>query len=301
MKRLALLFAVAAAAGAALAAQDYTVVSTSFDPAIYYVGDRVEMSMVIRSALADKMVEPKQPPQPSWGVVESVRLLPRADGQELRIVFVSYAAGTRTLPPINLGEVVLEGVNVYVASALGGAASPGLAPLRGQAAVPGTAWWVALQAALLAAAPAAALLAWSKGRPAWRRRRQRRREGLPYRRLQRGLHAAGAAIENLDVREFYTRVMRDLRLYLSDRMRVGALAATSAELEALLGARVHHRESVDRVVALFRRGDRVKFAGETCSLQVRMGDLHQVEEAMRHIEQEERMRGAAAETGADRA
>ena len=44
------------------------------------------------------------------------------------------------------------------------------------------------------------------------------------------------------------------------------------------------------LVDLFRHGDRVKFAGEAASLQSRMTDLHNLEEALRHIEQEERFR-----------
>lgn len=298
MKRFALVLAFLVVSCVGLAAQDYTVTRTQFIPSVYYVGDKVEMRISLHSAFAKKMSVPQEIPQPSWGKLLSMHLISRENEPELRLVFISFAAGTRSLPPLNLGPVVLEGVNIFVTSTLGtGNTSLNLAPAREQVLIPGTILMIAVQILIILLIPASLITVIIRGRPAIRRFRQGRKDGLPYRRMQRNLKIIGHHIEELDARSFYIRIMNDTRLYLSDRLRISAVAATTGELEIALNQRVHHAQTAQGLIDLFRHGDRVKFAGAAASLQSRMADLHQLEETLRHIEQEERFRRHAAGEG----
>jgi hypothetical protein len=272
-----------------LAAQDYTITRTVFIPAIYHVGDEVELRLGIRSDFAAKMVVPQNLAQPSWGTIRNLALLPHEDEVELRLKFTCFSVGTHSLPALNVGPVVLEGINVFVAS-LAGTGVAGLEPLREQAAIPDTWWRLLAQAGIVILAPAglAACLLW--GWPWLGHYRRIRREQRPFRQLLRRLQAGREGLAALDGIGFYAWLMAEIRQYLAERWQVPAMAATSAELAGMIRGRIHHQATVDRLVAVFIHADRVRFAGELASAQACLEELELVEAALGHIEQEERMR-----------
>jgi hypothetical protein len=291
MKRLAVLCLLALLAGLSvrLAAQDYTIKKVTFIPATYHVGDPVELRIAVRSDFADKMVVPQQLSQPSWGSIDSLRLKAGEGEAELRLLFTSFAVGTRSLPAINLGPVVLEGINVYITS-LVPEGEADLAALRGPLLVSGVWWRLALQALAALALPLAAIATVFWALPLVRRRVRARREALPFRRFQKNLRLARPGLDGLPALDFYDWLLGAARAYLAERCRFPALAMTGPELEAALASRVHHRETVDRLAAVFVRAARVKYGGEPAGPQSRQTDLAAVEQALGHIEQEERMR-----------
>jgi hypothetical protein len=292
MRRLAPLCLLLAGLPVLLLAQDYTIKKVTFIPATYHVGDPVELRIAVRSDFADKMVVPQQLSQPNWGSIGGLRLIAGEGEVELRLQFTSFAVGTRSLPAINLGPVVLEGINAYVSS-LAPEGETELAPPRGPLLVPYVWWRLALQGLAVLAVPLAAIAAVFWAWPLVRRRVRARRETLPFRRFQKNLRLARTELDGLAAIAFYDWLLGAARAYLDERCRIPALALTGTELEAILAARVHHRETVARLAAVFAHAARVKFGGEPVNLQARQADLAAVEQALGHIEQEERMRRSA--------
>jgi hypothetical protein len=54
-------------APAVLAAQDYSISRTVFIPSVYYVGDRVELRLSLRSSLLDQIQLPQELPPAQLG------------------------------------------------------------------------------------------------------------------------------------------------------------------------------------------------------------------------------------------
>jgi len=275
-------------------ASDLSITQTLFLPSIFYVGDQVELRISLRTPFADTLTVPQELPQPSWGRIDSVRILRAADDPEIRIRFTSFVPGTRTLPTLDLGSVQLEGVNIFVSSLLEDGITE-LAPPRDAILLPGTALLLFFQVLLLIMLPLGIWLLLRQGRPLFLKLWSRYRDGLPFRRSSRSLKLLASNMETMDARSFYIRILEETRLYLSDRLKIPALSATTSELNETLKQRIHSVEVVATIMDLFRHGDRVKFAKEPSSLESRMLELHNLEACLRHIEQEEKLKHRALE------
>lgn len=294
-RRAALAFLAALALALPLEAADFAIVQTLFLPSEYYVGDQVEVRLVVRTPFADALVAPATMPECSWGKIDHIVIARDQDEPEIRIKFTAFNPGIRTLPAINLGPVVLEKVNVFVSSLLT-AGNTELAPPQDTALLPGTVLLLIIQSLIFLSLPVGLWFFLAKGRPLFRLVWNRYREGLPYRRISRSLAAMAAGMEHMDARTFYIQVLQETRMYLSDRLRMPALSATTSELDTALRRHVHSPDAVNHVMQVFRHGDLVKFAKEPASLGVRMNELHQLEASLKHIEQEEKIRRRSLET-----
>lgn len=270
-------------AGAYLGAQEYTIVKTSFIPKEYYVGDRVELRITIRSDFLDEIQPPKELPQPSWGTIHEIRIIDLGDEKDIRIIFTSYYPGTRTLPPINLGPILLSDVSIFVSSILD-SNEQGLVPSRDQLILPGTQLIIILWSLLVLSIPLLWLVIFKWGRQYFEILIRRYREGLPYRRLLRSLRELTENAGTMDGRNFYITLLDLVREYLSGRIRVDARSATTRELESALKKEVENPADRNFIVRLFHHGDLVKFASQPSTLKSRMDHLSQLQEVLQHIE-----------------
>lgn len=282
-------------AAGSLSSQEYSITRTVFLPSVYYVGDRVELRLSLRSPLLDEIQLPQDPPTPSWGDIHDIRIIDRGDEKDIRILFTSYYPGTRTLPAINLGPIVLNDISIFVTSILD-TNEQDLVPSQSQIILPGTQMIIILWTLLLLSIPLLWLAIFKWGRQYLGTLIQRYREGLPYRRLLRSLKELTSNAGTMDGRNFYITLLDLVRVYLSGRIQVDARSATTRELEAALNKGVENPADRNFIIRLFHHGDLVKFASQPSTLKSRMDHLSQLQEVLEHIENN---RGTAQKRGAN--
>ncbi len=265
------------------AAQDYSISRTVFLPSVYYVGDRVELRLSLRSSLLNEIQLPQELPQPSWGVIHDIRIIDRGDEKDIRILFTSYYPGTRTLPSINLGPILLTDISIFVSSILD-SSEQDLVSGRDQLILPGTQLIIILWILLVFSIPLLWLMIFKWGRSYFLLLIRRYQAGLPYRRLLRNLRELTENAGTMDGRNFYIALLDLVREYLSGRIRVDARSATTKELESALKKEVENPADRNFIVRLFHHGDLVKFASQPSTLKSRMDHLTQLQEVLQHIE-----------------
>lgn len=275
--------------GLQLTAQDYTITESFFLPPVYYVGDQVEMRLVVRSRFADQMTIPPELPQPSWGSLEDLRIIERGLDRELRISFVPFEPGTKTLPTLNLGPLVVDGLTIFVTSILSTRSDrDDLEPIHGQMLLPGTQGLIILVLASLFLLPVALVSFIKITRKLITNVFLYYREGRPYRRLSRVLRTLRSSADVLTGREFYITLLSEMREYFSLRFSISAQSLTTRELQDIFFRFVSHGEDQDTLHKLFLHGDLVKFANLPSTITGRMNHLEQVDKIIQAIELRER-------------
>ena len=264
-----------------LLAQDYNVSRTLFLPPVYHVGDRVELGLSLRSSFLNEIQLPQQLPQPPWGIIHDIKITERDDERDLRIIFTSYYPGTQTLPPIQLGPIVLTDISIFVTPLLDRTT---LVDSSEQIMLPGTQIVIIVTSLFMIAF----LLLWL---PLWKRSRryvlkfiQRHQEGLIYRKLEKNLTDLTANAGVIDGRNFYIQLLACVREYLSGKIQMDVRVATTGELEMMLRKGLENPEDRTFIINLFHHGDLVKFAAQPSTLKSRMMHLDQLREVLAHIE-----------------
>ncbi len=284
MRAVVLLSALIAVASAGVSAQeDLRVMQTVTLPRTVYVGDRAELRVGLRVAESLSLSEPDSLPPTSHTEFHDLRLTPRGGEYELRLVLTPYQPGTLTLPPIELGDVVVRELSLHVSSVLeGGETEP--SPPHGQAALPYTRVMIGGLAGLLLGVPIVIL-----GLARWGRERLERlmsgyRRRRPYRRFLKALRTLENRIDELDARSFYIELLQELRRYFSHKLDRDLMAATSSEVGSYLRHIVPDLDDRKTVVDLFRTGDLVKFAAQHSRLGERRGHIEELRRILDRVE-----------------
>ena len=260
-----------AAAPERAAALPATVEELTFEPARFYVGDRVTARVVVRSSR--QLAAPMAVAPGEWVVVHGVDTIPRSDGRwEVRVGFSSYRPGVLTLPPIDVGAFRLENIRVQAASLLSGegAAPATLRPPRPQLLLPGTGGALLGAAAAVLTVPyllVSVVLALARRARRWRQEQTR---GLPRARLERAVRRLQASSPRsiaalAETVSFYAQLAHLTRDYLAARMRIPAHACTTRELQAALPGHGLDGALGAELTAILDTADRVKFAGRHSS------------------------------------
>ncbi|TVQ35832.1 MAG: hypothetical protein EA384_15535 [Spirochaetaceae bacterium] len=289
---LPVLLVVMAAAVAVPVRGDYQLSSITFLPQQFYVGDRVEMRVGVRSTAAVGLSVPEVMPQVEWGDLHHVRLVPRGTEWEVRVIFTAFRPGTRTIPPLDLGAFTVSDLSVHIPSILETQGRSEPAPPQEQAALPGTRLWITLFAVLLLLLPLLWIFTMSRGRRYLQEFIRRYRERQPYRRLVRALKTLSAGIEQMDGREFYIMLLEHIRRYLSTRLRADCMSATTAELDAYLEQLLFEAEDRRKLLELFRHGDLVKFAALPAPAEQRSEHITDLRAVADNLEQRRHARQA---------
>jgi hypothetical protein len=267
----------------------FTVESARLIPQSYYVGDRVELRIVIRKNGNVDVSPPEELPRPAWGVLHDLRVISLENKSDIRLVFTPYQTGTQTFPPLKLGDIVLENQKIFVRSLVEEGHS-GPVPPRGQVLLPATRLMIGLIVGGFIALPLIGtfLLLWM--RPRLKGLIAFYREKLPYRRLQKALKSLKTQIAELDGRRFYIALGEQLKTYLSFRGGGNCLAYTTREMEDYLNKRLGTLEQKDRILEVLVFGDQVKFGGRRTRQEKRLKDLETVREITEALEKKEKVR-----------
>jgi len=272
-----------------LGAQDeapasYTLVDSVRLPAESYVGDQVELRYTLRTA-AD-LVAPGTVDDPAWGEIDSVRVFPRGDEYDIRVLVVPYEPGTLTLPAIDLGPIRLEGMSLVVTSVLDDGGE--LRSIYGPQRLPGTRFAVFLAVLAFVAPLAVALYLSGPGRAVLRRFAERRRARIPHRNLLRTVDRLEATIRHVPANELYTELVHSLQDLMTSRLGFECRAATSSELVTylpLLASRCGAPAGATApLVDVLRAADEAKFAHGKIRRKIRLSHLERCRAAAVELE-----------------
>ncbi|HOV37559.1 MAG TPA: heme biosynthesis HemY N-terminal domain-containing protein [Spirochaetales bacterium] len=252
-------------------------------PSTFYVGDKVTLRFTVESRKGTELKVPEELPKLSWGVVHLIQVSSseQKDKHEVSISFTPYRTGTQRMPPLKLGLVTVEDIQVSISSLLD-TAKEIPAPLREQMVIPNTTLVLALGIGGVFSLLILYLLWIRWGYPwiqNWWERHQRRK---PYKQLIKDLEALKE--QRGDPRQFYVHLLDSVRLYLSQRWNPCMMAYTTTELEMNLFRDWGSEETVASLLGIFKKGDRVKFGGKNVDTESLPKDLHLIQTCMTEIE-----------------
>lgn len=278
----------------------FTTLAAFTLPPSFYVGDRVELRIRLKLGDGVALHAPARMPDSKWIRIESIAVSHTSDYSVVHIYFASFAPGERSLPPIDLGGVTLEGIRITTAS-LVAEGNTRLSDPKGQLALPGTAFFLGLAVALLIGVPLVIVVVFRRFRTTIGDFLENQRARRPWRLLKRVLDGIAAQKPPLDPRSFYITLGDELRRYLTLKFGTDFRAVTAREF-----TNVARSVSVDENVAaglaeVMSFGELVKFAGEPASEEMLRHDLARVRSIAEAIEEtserELRMRQRATSAG----
>ena len=258
------------------------VTETVFVPPQFYVGDQVEVRLTLLLPEGKSLLPPLSLPTQDWVLIRDVQVRHDPPFERVTVKFVPFAPGVKTLPPLVLGDLTLDGVRILTNSLLGKDAPAELQPPREQLLLPHTELVVFLSFLLVIVLP---LLLWRFFRPlagivkTFSRRSERHRAwhklGREVKRLQsRAMAASGP--------EFYTELSQLLRAYLKGRFDRDFDTMTAQEVEGIL--RPLPPAWATEWVRLIHRADVVRFDAQEPPVQERLDDLETLRREVGHLE-----------------
>ena len=274
------------------AAQGARVEETVFLPQDFYVGDTVELRVSFVPDGGMMVRPPSDLPVLSWIDIHDVTVVQEERLWEARIRFTSFAPGTRSLPPIQMGDVTLDALKIHTRTILG-EESHEFYGIKNQLLIPGTRLSIAVLVAVLFFGPVFVLNFAGKIRRGFSSLLDVQKGRRPYRRLNRALKELRDSQEQMSSRRFYIVLEDELRRYLSERTGSDFRAITSSEFASHY-ARVlpgEDEQVTGDVDELLRRSDMVKFGGENSDKRRREADMDIVASAaakVEHVEDERR-------------
>ena len=260
----------------------YTVESIQFIPQAYYVGDRVELRVMVRSS-GLQILPPKSFPDVPWGEFHEARVVPREGLTGIHIYFTAYQTGGQSIPNLVCGDVVLQGLSASVRSLTEeGFREP--APPHGTLLLPSTRLLIALTVGLVIALPLGIAASYVWLRPWVKKIIGRYSERKPYRKLKKQLAALRNGSSEADSRGFYIVLLDAVKVYMHTRCEAGCIACTTRELGAYFERRFGGGSDKEALLDIFHFGDEVKFGGKDSSTGKQLRDVSCVEDIISRLE-----------------
>ena len=284
MKKLAFLFFAALISGASFADSGGRVESTMFLPPDFFVGDVVELRMVVVPASGAVLSIPKDLPEPFWMSISSLSMRELSGGKyELRLIFSSFYPGTRTLPALHLGDMLIDRVKIHTKSVLN-EEDLKLEEIRPPMLLPGTVLILVILTLAILGGPLLTVFSISFIRNASRRFMERLQWKLPYRRFSKLMKDLNANFFSMSDRDFYFALSEGLRNYLSDRTGEDFLTVTLEEIGGMMPSYLKDFEDQKQMIKLLHYADLIKFSGGGSILEKKRRDLDDAYNLIRSIE-----------------
>ena len=279
MAAIVFLFAAAAGTAQTRTAQTVTplnravtVKTVHYLPQEFYVGDLAEIRIQIEPMPGVSLVSPAEMPESSWISFKSVTVDTDKEFPEIRIRLVSFQPGIRALPPIDLGGAVLQDLKIHTTSVLRDDTVEFAEPF-GPVILPGSRLLLVIGAIVLLAGPLLILMFWERMGTALKENIRAGRRKLPYRRFLKGMAQIAGQEEALSADEYYTKLSDTVRSYLTLRLGKNLISATSRESEGILRCQFGDFDGSRSIAEFLSGADRVRFGGETASLERKREDL----------------------------
>lgn len=268
--------------GGIVSGTNYKVLDSRFSPPEYYVGDEVELHLELLLSENTRFESFIQLPEDPWIEIRDVEFSQNEETLRLIITFVSFYPGSRPLPPITMGDVVLKDENINTLSLIEKGNNIIAGP-RGQLLIPGTRTFLLILLALLVLIPVVTFGGVTRLIFLVKKMLQEYKEGRAWRVLQRSLEDLRRDMAILDSADFYDQMIAGVKTYLSLRLAVDLSSATSMEVEDLLREKLSPRRR-DFLSKLFNYSDLVRFAHKKAPLIDRRSQIEEVEDLAKSIE-----------------
>ena len=273
--------------GSAMADGEYRIIEMFFLPPKFYVGDLVELRIGLNIPPDAEIAEPAETPNSRWLWIEHVEVAIQGNQEaEVRLRFRSFQPGTQLLPPIDLGDIVLQGIRFSTSSLLDEEQIQKLRPFRSQVILPYT--WLKVGAMALAVLFLPILAyrgaVWSSARV-----RMLRSAGIRKRAFlssQESLQRLRRAAESVEAKVYYGRLSALVRRYLQARLGIGAETTTTNEMAAVLCHALDSDRLIEELIELLRISDAVKFAGRESQSGEMIDMVDRTLTVMRAVEEE---------------
>jgi len=261
------------------------VTETIFVPPVSFVGDLVEARLTLLLPEGKSLLPPLSIPAQNWVLIRDVQVRHDPPFERVTIKYIPFAPGAKTLPPLVLGDITLDGVRISTNSLLGKDAPAELQPPREQMVLPHTELLVFLLFLLVIVLPVAI---WRLTRPVrsfvqgWVRRSDRHRA---WRQLNRDTKKLESRALALSGPEFYSEFSRLTRTYLGARFSRDFATLTAGEVRSLLQPLPPAWTS--EWVRLVHRADVVRFDAQEPPAQERLDDLESLRRSAGRLEGKE--------------
>ncbi|MBN2657202.1 MAG: hypothetical protein JXR86_09095 [Spirochaetales bacterium] len=256
-----------------------------FIPPEYYIGDPVELRLQIELDRYEVLTEPLHFDEPEWVEIRDIEITQDRRVAEIVIRFTSFSPGTRALPDLDFGPFALSNFKIYTKSLVEEGESD-LRGLRPQVMIPGSRLMFFL---LILAVFVLPYLFYFLIRLMIRSIIMiigKYHSARPFRALNRTLKRLDAALDKTGVRDIYIALTDSLRIYLTARTGFDCVSATTSEIARLHGFGLD-QTLWERMVAVLKQGDMVKFGGETLSRDEMKENLDFVLNLCQEIEKRE--------------
>ena len=267
-----------------IADETYIVKQMHFLPPTHYVGDLVEVRLRIDVVEGILPAEPTEFPEPGTVAIYDVRVIPISGEYDVRISFSSFHPGTRMLPQITLGKLVIKDIRIQTNSLIEDR-NLNFVGVFDPVYLPGSRLLLALAIGALLILPIISVGVFSWAKRLVKSLAESRREKLPFRELSGTLQELAAIPPPVDSRAFYISLSDGFKGYLSRRLSDRISTYTSREVVGNL------KEQFQRVPQLILAAqampffDQMKFGGRQVSSAQRRRDIDLVMEAATAVEE----------------
>ena len=251
------------------------VTGTSFTPPSFYVGDNVELSITLAIDNNLELKEPTVYPLAEWIEIHSIRVEQTDNDAIIYISFTPFAAGTRILPPLDFGSILLNDIKITIQSLLN-ISRPESRQLQGQLLIPGTRLTMAIFLALASVMPFFLLAFVKLTLIIFQRAGDVFRFHRPLRHLRRLVKRLRADLGAQSPGQWYAQLTEGLRIYLGFRLHRDCRTATTAEIAAMKAFSVADTPQY-KLLILLKEADMVKFAGQKADERTLRQALYTVE------------------------
>ena len=222
-----------------------------------------------------KLEEPTVYPFVEWIEIHSIRVEQTDNDAIIHINFTPFAAGTRILPPLDFGSILLNDIKITIQSLLS-ISRPESRQLRGQLLIPGTRLTMAIFLALASVMPFFLLAFVKLTVTIFQRAGDVFRFHWPLRHLRRLVKRLRADLGVQSPGQWYAQLTEGLRIYLGFRLHRDCRTATTAEIAAMKAFSVANTPQY-KLLILLKEADMVKFAGQKADERTLRQALYTVE------------------------
>lgn len=256
---------------------------TIFIPKEYYVGDEVELRIKLNIEDGFNLQLPSDFPESSWITIKAIEIEDAENITELRIIFTSFIPGTRSFPPLFLGDVVLNSIKIHTSSLIDSSGGNFIG-IAGQLLLPGTKLGLSLIVGALFIGPLLFIIVLG---PFKKKMLLAVRNGIgrsPFKKLNRVLKELAVQKTGISCRRFYIRLSSVVREYLSKRSDTDFSTLTTSDMEIALIRVLGHREFSNMLFEMMQLSDNIKFGKVTTDDKRKMSDLELVKNISKYLE-----------------
>jgi len=264
-----------------------TGVDTIFLPKKYYVGDKVELRINLKVEDGYTLQLPENLPESSWINFHSVEISKTDKNPEVRIIITSFIPGTRSLPVLYFGRIVLNSVKIHTSSLID-SPDANFIGIANQLLLPGTKIMLIMVVGTLFLGPLLVLIVLGPFRKKITELVKAGRGRRPFKRLNRILKELEDQKGRISCRRFYIRLSSEVREYLSKRSNIDFTTLTTLDMVIALNRVVKNREFAENISEMMKLADGIKFGRLTTDDFRKMSDFVLVRNMSSFIETEKK-------------